>query len=289
VTNSPVPDFDPIFKCIPQLQGLDCNKTRITKLSGYTNQNFRIVNGVQDWVLRIPKTETNQYINRQFEAYNTDIAETLGLAPKCAWRDQSGLSLTSTLNRTRPITPNDITRESISQQLVTVMRSLHDCNKNFQGQVDLGELLVQYYRLVPASHRHLASSVYKVAQAKIEKLLIRDKRLRPSHNDLVLENILLDDADRIWIIDWEYSSMAPPYWDLATVCNAMAFDRYQSSDLLKTYQRQALENDLELLIDYRYILQVLSIFWMAAFTKADIESQIQSLSRDPGFEASPTP
>ena len=89
MTNRPVLDFDPIFKFIPQLQGLDCNKTRITKLSGFTNQNFRLVNGVQDWVLRVPKTETNQYINRQFEAHNAEIAETLEIAPKCAWRDRS--------------------------------------------------------------------------------------------------------------------------------------------------------------------------------------------------------
>ena len=81
--------------------------------------------------------------------------------------------------------------------------------------------------------------------------------------------------------------MASPYWDLATICNAMAFDRNQSSNLLKTYQQQAPISDLELLINYRYVLQVLSICWMAAFTKADIEPQIQSLSRDPGFEASP--
>ncbi len=287
MTKRPVPDFDPIFKCIPQLQGLDCNKTRITKLSGYTNRNFRLVNGVQDWVLRIPKTETSHYINRQFEAHNTDIAETLGLAPKCAWRDQSGLSLTSTLNGTRPISPNDLKRESISRQLVTVIRSLHDCNQNFQGQVDLGDLLAQYYRLVPASYRHLVRSVYEVAQAKVEKLLIRDNRLRPSHNDLVLENILIDDSDRIWIIDWEYSSMASPYWDLATVCNALAFDRSQTSELLKIYQKQTPASDLELLIAYRYVLQVLSIYWMAAFTKTDIDSQILNLSRDPGFEASP--
>ncbi|MFA9418654.1 MAG: phosphotransferase [Gammaproteobacteria bacterium] len=283
----PVLDFDPIFKCIPQLEGLDCNKTRITKLPGYTNQNFRLVNGAQDWVLRIPKIETNQYINRQFEAHNAEIAETLEIAPKCAWRDQSGLSLTLTLNRTRPITLNDIKRESIFRQLVKVIRSLHDCNKSFQGQVDLADLLAQYYRLVPASQRQLTSGVYEVAQTKIEKLLTRHSRLRPSHNDLVLENILIDDSDRIWIIDWEYSSMASPYWDLATVCNAMAFDRNQSSDFLKTYQQQGPTGNLELLIDYRYVLQVLSICWMAAFTKADIESQIQSLSKDPGFEASP--
>jgi len=286
VTNDPFPVFEQIFKCIPRLRGLDCNKTRITKLPGYTNQNFRLEYGLQDWVLRIPKADTNRYINRQFEAHNADIAETLKIAPKCVWRNQSGLSLTLTLNRTRPITLNDIKRESISRQLAKVIRSLHDCNRNFQGQVDLADLLSRYYRLAPASHRQLARSVYRAAQSKIQKLLPRDNRLRPSHNDLVLENILIDDSDRIWIIDWEYSSMAPPYWDLATVCNALAFDRNQSSELLKIYQQQARASELESLIDYRYVLQVLSICWMAAFTETDVGAQILSLSRDPGFEAS---
>ncbi len=287
MTNSPALDFGPIFERIPQLRGLDCNKTRITILPGYTNQNFRLEHGLQDWVLRIPKAETNQYMNRQFEAHNADIAEAIGIAPKCAWRDQSGLSLTMTLNRTRAITPDDINRESISRQLVKVIRSLHDCNKNFRGRVDLADLLARYYRLVPASHRQLASSVYQLAQSKIQKLLSRDDRLRPSHNDLVLENVLIDDSDRIWIIDWEYSSMASPYWDLATVCNALAFDRNQAGELLKIYQLRVPASDLELLIGYRYVLQVLSICWMAAFTEADIDSQILNLSRDPRFEASP--
>lgn len=284
MTDGPVLDFDPIFKCIPQLRELDCNKTRITRLPGYTNRNFRLENRLQDWVLRIPIAETNRYINRQFEAHNADIAETLEIAPKCAWRDQSGLSLTMTLNKTRPITPGDITRESISQQLIKLIRSLHECDKNFRGQVDLAALLMRYYQLAPASYRQLASSVYQAAQTRIRSLLTRDDRLRPSHNDLVLENILLDDSDRIWIIDWEYSSMASPYWDLATVCNALAFDRNQSRELLKIYQQQASANDLELLMDYRYVLQVLSICWMAAFTETDISLQIINLSRDPGFE-----
>lgn len=284
---SPALDFDSIFKCIPQLYGCDYNKTRITKLPGFTNQNFRLENGLQDWVLRVPKAETNQYINRQFEAHNANIAEALEIAPKCVWRDQSGLSLTMTLNKTRPITLNDISKETISQQLVRVIRGLHDCKKNFQGQVDLADLLTRHYRLITSYQRKLASSFYQIAQAKIQKLSTRDDRLRPSHNDLVLENILIDDSDRIWIIDWEYSSMASPYWDLATVCNALAFDRNQSSELLKIYERQATAKGLELLIDYRYVLQLLSICWMAAFTKTEIESQLVNLSRDPGFEASP--
>ena len=35
------------------------------------------------------------------------------------------------------------------------------------------------------------------------------------HGDLVLENILIDDSNRIWLIDWEYATLGPPMADIA--------------------------------------------------------------------------
>ena len=99
----------------------------------------------------------------------------------------------------------------------------------------LAELLTRYYQLMPASYRELAASVYRVAQHKVNELSFSDEQLLPSHNDLVLENILIDDTGRIWIIDWEYSSMTSPYWDLATICNSFELDGAQSRELLDSY------------------------------------------------------
>jgi thiamine kinase-like enzyme len=277
-------DFDPVFKRVPQLRGIDCSKVQIRKLTGYTNHNYRLQIGVQDWVLRIPKPETNQYINRNFEAHNVSIAETLELAPKCTWRDKSGLSLTRTLKNTRPISLADFGRESITSQLIAIISRLHNCEEIFQGSVDLASLLDRYYQLVPDFHRRLVSELYLAAHTRANKLLTSDDRLRPSHNDLVRENILIDDTDRIWIIDWEYSSMSSPYWDLATMCNSLGLNRERSGELLFRYEQETAASKQALLIDYRFVLQVLSICWMAAFTATDISKQVQMLSSDPCFE-----
>ena len=107
-----IPDFDPIFKRIPQLRGMNSRDFQIRLLPGYTNQNIHLKNSQNDWVLRIPKVETNQYINRQFEAHNAAIAAGLDIAPNCVWRGDSGLSLSMTLKNTRSMTPADLHDES---------------------------------------------------------------------------------------------------------------------------------------------------------------------------------
>ena len=280
-------DFDPIFKRIPVLREIDPSNIRISRLPGYTNNNFRLQGEAIDWVLRVPKKMTNQYINRQFETNNVSIAETLGLLPKCYWRDQSGLSLTRTLPGTCPVNRDDIKKVTVARQLMESVRSLHNCQKKFLGRVDLVELLTRYYRLMPISYREIAASIYRVAQHKANELSFNDEQLRPSHNDLVLENILIDDTGRIWIIDWEYSSMASPYWDLATICNSFELNCAQSRDLLENYLQHTAVKEFDTLMDYRYVLQVLSICWIATFTDTDITSKFESLCRNPAFDTVP--
>jgi thiamine kinase-like enzyme len=278
-------NFDPIFKKIPRLNQLGPGSIQIDELPGYTNRNFRLKTEKSDWVLRIPKPETNQFINRQFEAHNSCIAESLELTAENLWRDESGLSLTMTLKYTRPIRLVDLDKESVFDQLVELIQRLHKSTEKFMGRVDLAELLTRYYRLSPGRYQQLGKPVYQVALDKIQTFGGRDDRLQLSHNDLVLENILIDANDRIWIIDWEYASMASPFWDLATICNAFELGADRSRSFLEAYQPGARKYDFELLIDYRYALQVLSIFWMAAFTDTGIDSKIQQLSNNPEFLA----
>jgi len=96
----------------------------------------------------------------------------------------------------------------------------------------------------------------------------------PSHNDLVLENILIGTTGRVWLIDWEYSSMASPYWDLAILCNAADFNQDLCAWLLDEYKIHNPTLDAKTLSDYRYMLGVLSICWMAAFSGVDVEDEM---------------
>jgi thiamine kinase-like enzyme len=117
---------------------------------------------------------------------------------------------------------------------------------NAQDQQRLGQRL------------HQAERVLKLLQT-------HDETYVASHNDLVLENMMFDNL-RLWLIDWEFSAMASPYWDLATLCNTADLDLSQSQRLLRAYCAGSRVMEESILFDYRELLQLLSDCWMAAFT-----------------------
>lgn len=272
------PDLENIFKLVPPLAEFRCEDFQIKTLPGFTNQNFHLKNNQHDWVLRIPKQETNQYINRKHEGHNANQAYRLGVAPECIWRDDTGLSLTMTLLKSDTINETNLANQKVLSKLAKTLGCLHKSKTRFHGVVNLAELLHRYYQLIPGRLQCQIESSYRLALGKLEGLSAKDKFLVPSHNDLVLENILIDEAEKIWFIDWEYASMASPYWDLATLCNAADFDHAECVNLLEEYKKYNLKLDAQILFEYRYMLKILSICWMAAFTEIDIESEIIKLN-----------
>ena len=265
----PVSTLETIFKRVPLLAEFHPRDFTIRPLPGFTNHNFQLQNNEHDWVLRIPKPETNQTINRQHEVHNARLANSLGLAPDNVWCDKSGLSLSVCLADSRSISTNDMDNVTTLGKLLKTICRLHGSKNKFLGTVDLGELLSHYYEQVPGHLQNQIEPSYRIAIAKLEGLSDKEKILVPSHNDLVLENILIDTTGKIWLIDWEYSSMASPYWDLATLCNAAKLDQTQSAWLITEYGNHCLNLVPEILFDYRYMLDVLSTCWMAVFGETD--------------------
>ncbi len=261
----PVSTLEIIFQQVPLLGKYHPRDFDINPLPGLSNHSWHLKNDEHDWVLRIPKQETNQYINRRYEAHNASIANSLGIAPNCVWRNESGLSLSVTVPDSCPMNPNDIDNRAILGKLLKTISRLHKSKNKFLGVVDLAKLLPRYYQQVPEHLQSQIESSYKLAMTKLEGLLHKEKILVPSHNDLVLENILIGATGQVWLIDWEYSSMASPYWDLATLSNAAKLDQTQCIWLLAEYGSHHLDLAPEILIDYRFVLGVLSTCWMAAF------------------------
>ena len=259
------------FERIQELSAYTIDDFDINQLAGYTNLNFHLKNAQHDWVLRIPKEKTNGYINRTAEAHNANIAFNLGLAPKCLWRDSSGYSLSNTIRQSRSLEVADLNNPVRLKQLVEALQMLHQSTQAFQGEVDINALLSRYYQLMPKPKQQLLADNYHDATIKVKNVLQQADKIVPSHNDLVLENILFDShshshthTHRVWIIDWEYATMASPYWDLATLCNQGQFTTNQAENLLSLYQSKGQTLDASLLSDYRDILNALSVFWMAA-------------------------
>ena len=256
-------DFKQLFLRIPPLAEQAPEDFTIISLPGYTNRNYRLVNQRHDWVLRIPKPATNRFIDRHAEAANQAAACDLELAPRPLWRDSSGLTLTPTLGACRSPTPDDLAHTATLQAILAPLRRLHRSGIRFRGRVQLDQLLTRYYSLLSPQLREKYRPRIQAARQLLPLLQDRDPAYVASHNDLVLENLLLG-QDRVWLIDWEFSAMASPYWDLATICNAAGFDTQQSRQLLDAYCAGGGVMEELLLFDYRNLLQLLSDCWMAA-------------------------
>ena len=256
-------ELDWAFATIPQLRGLTPDDFTISELPGYTNRNLRLHNGDHDWVLRLPRPATNRFIDRAAEAHNQELAHRLELAPKAIWRNTDGVTLTPTLRDSRSLERSDFDSDDMFSTIVSPLQRLHRSGQRFQGHQNLGELITRYHDLLDPRMREKFSP--RMMQAQRTLSLLQDETMDwvPSHCDLVLGNLLLA-SRRLWLIDWEYSAMAPPYWDLALLCNEADFGLAQSRRLLQAYSVGGAPLQESVLFDYRGLLKLLSDCWMAA-------------------------
>ncbi len=259
-------EFEQIFARVPLFADLTVGDFTILPLAGYTNHSFRLWNEQYDWVLRIPKTQSGRFIDREAEAFNQSRAEQLDIAPRVSWRDSDGITLTATLSSSRCLRAADFSRDEMLQAIVEPLRRLHRSGIEFRGRVNMGKLLSGYFGMLTHSEQLRLQPCLRQAEQVLERLQTGDSAYVASHNDLVLENLLVDES-KLWIIDWEYSAMASPYWDLATLCNSADLDQEQSLRLMRVYCADEPAMKESLLFDYRGLLKMLSDCWMAALAK----------------------
>jgi thiamine kinase-like enzyme len=260
-------DLEEVFPRLPLLRDFVPADFKITPLTGYTNHNFRLQNHRDDWVLRIPKPETDCFIDRAAEAHNQSLACGLGIAPSVSWRDGSGITLTPTLNSSRALRALDFDDDDMLQAILAPVQRLHRSGFTFLGRVDLKEALWRHFAILKRTDQERLKPRLQQAERVLSLLETRDSPYVASHNDLVLENLLLDDAN-IWLIDWEYSAMASPYWDLATICNAADLGLNLSRRLLRFYSNGGEPMQESILFDYRGLLKLLADCWMAALVES---------------------
>ena len=257
-------EIEKVFSRLPPLVDFAPEDFEITPLAGLTNLNFRLRNSAHDWVLRIPKPETSRYIDREAEAHNQSLAIDLGVAPRVSWQDRAGNSLTPTLSSSRALQTADFDSDELLAAILAPIQRLHRSQLRFRGKVDLNQLLRRYFEITSRADQERLWPRMQQAERVLSLLETRDSPYVASHNDLVLDNLLLD-TERVWLIDWEFSAMASPYWDLATLCNAADLDLEQSQRLLRAYHAGAPPMDESVLFDYRGLLRLLGDCWMAAF------------------------
>jgi len=220
---------------VPVLRDRPRHAWRITPLSGLTNRSYRVTSpdGSHDYMLRIPGAGTDRYVVRGNEIHNARVASAAGLAPEIVHADErSGVMLARFLAGAKPLAAGDLAMPEMRRQIAGLLRRLHESVPEFRGTAEPFEVIDRY--LAQAADGRL-SRLRMRAEAIRAELASLDVALRPCHVDPVPANFLLLPERELLLVDWEFSAMADPMWDIATIVVEGDLDPAAGEALLDAY------------------------------------------------------
>jgi thiamine kinase-like enzyme len=218
---------------IPMLAGYD---GPVERLGGLTNRVYR----VGDACLRIPGPGTSEYIDRSNEAVAAREAAKAGVAPAVLHFDEeTGTMVTRFIKGADTMSPERFTtRQGAPARAGHALHALHGSGAVFPHRFELFRMIDEYLAVLSRKDVALPSGYHDVvreAERSVRSALAaRDLPLTACHCDPLCENFL-DNGHRMWIVDWEYSGMNDPMWDLGDLSVEAGFDAQRDEAMVRAY------------------------------------------------------
>lgn len=217
---------------IPVLAGYD---GPLERLGGLTNLVFK----AGDVCLRIPGKGTEEYINRANEAVAAQEAAKAGVSPDVLHVDgKTGVMVTRFIAGAETMSPEKFkTRPGSPARAGEAFRKLHTSGAVFPFRFELFAMIDDYLKVLSTKDVTLPEGYHDVvreAGTVREALAAHPLPLAACHCDPLCENFL-DTGERMWIVDWEYSGMNDPLWDLGDLSVEGQFDAAQDEEMMRAY------------------------------------------------------
>ena len=252
------------LKNIPDFEGIDPNK--ISRLGGLTNLVHKVEMDTQSVVVRIPGPGTEEYINRSIEAHNAKVAAKVGVSPKVIYANaDSGIMITETVQNIETMSPDLFKeRKEAPKRAGLALAKLHNSGETFEFRFELFSMIDEYLAILSTKNVDFPDGYHEVVNAArpIKELLEEaNLPLAPCHCDPLCENFL-DDGNIMWIVDWEYSGMNDPLWDLGDLSVEAGMSDLQDLELLKAYfGRDPTDQETARMIIYKAMCDLLWTLW----------------------------
>jgi thiamine kinase-like enzyme len=213
------------------------NATRVTALGGLTNTNYRIdtLNGT--YVLRVSNTATSLLgINRQHERINTERAYQSGVGAAIIDSLPEENVLLMEWIEARTLHAADLQSTDLLSRIVTSLKKLHSGPK-FLGEFHFPTVRHNYLKTVLNKGYFLPDDYlyFDPLVCELEKALSSTpEELVPCNNDLLAENFM-DDGNKIWIIDFEYSGQNEASFEIGNLASESSLTDEQLTQLCDLY------------------------------------------------------
>ncbi|HEY8014899.1 MAG TPA: choline/ethanolamine kinase family protein, partial [Dongiaceae bacterium] len=227
------------LKRIPPLAALAPERLTVKRLGGLTNRNYKITTPNDRYVMRIPGEKTGDYINRAVEATNAKAAAAAGVNAEVVFFDATdGLMLCRFLEGCVTMTPELFqTQPGAPARAARALRQMHRSGQRFDFRFELFSMIDDYLKLLAKLGAELPEGYHDVVgeAGKVREALDRHPAtLAPCHCDPLSENFL-DNGTRMWVVDWEYSGMNDPLWDLGDMSVEAGLDEAGDQEMMAAY------------------------------------------------------
>ncbi|HEY2578607.1 MAG TPA: choline/ethanolamine kinase family protein [Streptosporangiaceae bacterium] len=228
-------DLDALFDRVPSLAG---SPRRVQRLyGGLTNRNYKVITPGGAFVARVFADGGELLsINRDNEYRNTAAAAAAGAgAPVIEYRPEAGVLVTGYIEG-RTLTDADVAEPVNIPRIAQACRRLHEAAP-FGNFFNIFKIQLSYLDVVRASGFHMPAG-YTDLMPRFEQargaLEAHPAVLVPCNNDLLAGNFI-DDGDRIWLIDYEYSGNNDPCFELGNIWSECGLSLDGLAELVSAY------------------------------------------------------
>ncbi|MBP7002648.1 choline/ethanolamine kinase family protein [Amaricoccus sp.] len=218
---------------------------------GITNLNFTVADAGRRYVVRIGEDIPAHGISRSAELAAARAAHAAGVGP--AVRHAGPGVLVVDWIDGRPLDAAAVRAPANRPRLADLLRRTHhDVPRWFRGPAPIFwvfQVIRDYAAtLAETASPHAPRLARLTAEAAALEEAVGPVRIVFGHNDLLPANII-DDGDRLWLIDWEYAGFNSPLFDLGGLASNAGMDAGERALLLDAYLGHAADPGLARALD----------------------------------------
>lgn len=201
--------------------------------SGMTNRSFLFECKSKRYIFRIPGEGTEKLISRKQEADVYKAIKDMNLGENTIYFDaENGYKISEFIENTHNCDPQNF--EEV-KSCISFLKSFHQMNLQVEHSFDLfGQ--IEYYESL--RNRTSAYTDYEKTKQNVFSLKNyidnAEKSRCLTHIDAVPDNFIISDK-RIFLIDWEYSSMQDPHIDIAMFAIYSMYTKEETDRLIDIY------------------------------------------------------
>lgn len=204
---------------------------------GISNTNFTVIDAGRKFVVRIGGDHVVHRVMRFNEVAIARAAAAAGIGPEVVYHEPGALVMAHIAGRT--LVESDLRDPAMLDRVVALLRNFHnEASARVRGPV-LAFPVFHAIRDYAATAREDAARLAQDLDGLLGKAATLERDLGPlevtlCHNDLLAAN-LIDDGERLWLVDYEHAGFNAALFDLANLSSNNRLSPDMKEHLLAAY------------------------------------------------------